>query len=57
MPLMCGEYQGNRKQKEPWQRGRRGSLCGPVDEALAAQLLADSVLVDEKRFATHDGRA
>ena len=57
MLKMCAEYEKNRKHKEPWQRGRRGSLCGPVDADLAAQLLAESILVRNKRFATHDGRA
>lgn len=58
MQPMTAEYTlDNPKHKEPWQRGRRGSLCGPVHAELARQLFESSVLVNEKRYATHDGRA
>jgi hypothetical protein len=51
-------YKGNPKHKEPWQPGRRGSLCPPdVDQALAQGLLDQSELDGAKRYATHDGRA
>ncbi len=50
-------YAPNPKHKEPWQRGRRGSMC-PTDisEEQAQQLLTGSELVGEKRYAVHDGR-
>lgn len=50
-------YEGNPKHKEPWQRGRRGSLCPPEVKELARSLLEWSELVGEKRYATYDGRA
>lgn len=46
-------YQGNPKHKEPWQRGRRGSLC--PKHANSADLLAGSVLDprrSDRRYAT-----
>ena len=52
------EYQGNPKHKEPWQRGRRGSLCPPeVTGEVAKALLEKSVEVGRARFAAHEGRA
>ena len=51
-------YESNCKHKEPWQRGRRGTLCPrDVDRTIAEQLLADSELEGGKRYAAHDGRA
>ena len=50
-------YVPNPKHKEPWQRGRRGSICPrEISQEQAQQLLDDSMLVDEKRFAVHEGR-
>jgi hypothetical protein len=49
----------NPKHKEPWQRGRRGSLC-PRDLALkdALRLLREeSILHAESRYAVFSGRA
>lgn len=49
-------YQGNPKHKEPWQRGRRGSLC--PKHANAETLLRTSLPDPKKptrRYAT-DGR-
>lgn len=55
-PVM--HYEPNAKPKEPWQRGRRGSLCPTdVDLERAHQLLESSELVDGSRYAVHDGRA
>ncbi len=52
------KYEGNPKHKEPWQRGRRGSLCPKeVHLPLAQKLLDSSRLEGEKRFAAHDGKA
>ena len=51
-------YESSPKDKEPWQRGRRGVLCPKeIDTELAQQLLADSELADDVRYAVHDGRA
>ncbi len=52
------EYEPNPKHKEPWQRGRRGSLC-PADVDGDA-LLAGSVehpSNPNRRFATDGCRA
>ena len=51
------EYESNQKHSEPWQRGRRGSLCPKEVRGIAAQLLAGSELVDAKRYAVFAGRA
>ena len=51
-------YERNDKHKQPWQRGRRGSLCpADMDLATAQNLLQDSEAVDGKRYAVHEGRA
>ena len=53
-------YEPNPKHKEPWQPGRKGSLCPPVAELSlqdAARMLKVSVKWGEKRYAHHDGRA
>ena len=49
-------YEPNPKHREPWQRGRRGSLCTEVGVEQAQQLLNESVLVGEKRYAVYQGR-
>ncbi len=51
------KYESNAKHSEPWQRGRRGSLCPKEVKPLAADLLAQSVLHGSKRYATHGGKA
>lgn len=51
------EYEGNAKHKEPWQRGRRGSLCPKEAPSLGQTLLVQSEAVDEKRYACHQGKA
>ena len=50
-------YQPNRKHKEPWQPGRRGSLC-PRDIGLgrARQMLQDSIADGRQRYAVDGGR-
>jgi hypothetical protein len=51
-------YVPNPKHKEPWQRGRRGSVCPEtISEEEAQQLLAGSELIGQKRYAVHEGRA
>jgi hypothetical protein len=51
-------YEGSLKHKEPWQRGRRGALCPPeIDAAGAQQMLTESELSDQTRYAVREGRA
>ena len=50
-------YVANPKHKEPWQSGRRGSLCPrEIDRELAQRLLNESEPIGEKRYAVHQGR-
>ena len=49
-------YEGSPKHKEPWQRGRRGSLCPKMDYETAQTLLSESELMENKRYAIHEGR-
>ena len=51
------EYKSNPKHSEPWQRGRRGSLCPKEVRPLAQKLLDASVQVGAQRYAIHEGRA
>ena len=50
-------YESNSKHSEPWQRGRRGSLCPREVRGIAQALLADSEPVEARRYAVHDGKA
>ena len=51
-------YKGNPKHKEPWQRGRKGSLCPKeIAPSLAQHLLDTSQLHDGQRYAVHEGKA
>jgi hypothetical protein len=51
-------YDSNRKHKEPWQPGRKGSLCpNDMTPQVAQKLLEASDVHEERRFAVHDGRA
>jgi filamentous hemagglutinin len=51
-------YAPNPKHKEPWQPGRKGSLC-PKDITLkrAKELLDASFLHKQQRYAVDSGRA
>ncbi len=50
-------YESNPKHKEPWQPGKKGSLC-PKEAVLAvAKLLDESVEFDGARWAVKNGRA
>jgi len=52
------QYEPNPKHKEPWQHGRKGSLCPPDLDALARDaLLEGSVQHGSKRYATDGERA
>lgn len=50
-------YEGNPKHREPWQPGRRGSLC-PAEVSLetAQIMLLKSHLHGKQRYAVHGGR-
>lgn len=51
-------YQPNPKHDEPWQSTRRGSLCPKeLSVEVAQQILDQSELVGNQRFAVYDGRA
>lgn len=50
-------YESNPKHSEPWQVGKKGSLCDAEIRPLALELLQGSVLWEDKRYAVHEGRA
>lgn len=50
-------YESNPKHREPWQAGKRGSLCPPAVRPIAESLLQGSTLWEGKRYAVHDGKA
>ena len=50
-------YESNPKHKDPWQCGRRGSLCPTLDKELVQNLLEQSEEDGGKRFACHEGQA
>ena len=51
-------YEGNPKHKQPWQRGRRGSLCPrDMSQTTAQALLLASEPAGDRRYAVHEGRA
>jgi hypothetical protein len=51
------DYESYPKHSEPWQTGRKGSLCPKDLKSIAAALLEVSELVGRQRFACHDGKA
>ena len=52
------QYDTNPKHSEPWQRGRRGTLCPKeIDLDVAQDLLAESVAEGKKRYAVREGKA
>ncbi len=50
-------YESNPKHSEPWQIGKKGSPCKAEIRPLAADLLRESVIWKEKRYAVREGRA
>jgi hypothetical protein len=50
-------YGGNPKHQEPWQRGRKGSMCKTETIAQAQALLEKSLIDGKQRFATDGERA
>ena len=54
------KYEPNPKHKEPWQPGRKGTLCPPKEELsllTAARLLRESEPVEGKRYNCFKGQA
>jgi hypothetical protein len=51
-------YESNPKHRDPWQAGRKGSLCpSDLTVELAQQLLNKSEIDGKCRWMTFDGRA
>lgn len=50
------EYESIPKHKEPWQPGKRGSLCKEVSPVEAQKMLVRSLSWTNKRYAVRDGR-
>ncbi len=48
------EYESNPKHSEPWQPGKRGTLCPEDVRSLAQDLLEQSELVGKKQYAVHE---
>src|ERR1700736_2407885 len=51
------KYESNPKHRDPWQPGKKGSLCEPEVRSFAEQLLKESVLYGDKRYAVYKGKA
>ena len=49
-------YEPSPKHKDPWQRGRRGSLCPKLEPEMAQSLLEESEPEGKKRFVCREGR-
>jgi hypothetical protein len=55
---MVMTYEGNPKHREPWQPGRKGSLCPrDITTKQAQELLLGSVQDGNKRYGTLAGKA
>jgi hypothetical protein len=50
-------YEPNPKHKEPWQSGRKGTLCPHERELVPFDMLVDSILDGDKRYAVCNGVA
>ena len=50
-------YESNPKHRDPWQIGKKGSLCDTAVRSKTRELLESSVLYDGKRYAIHEGKA
>jgi len=52
------QYESNAKHTEPWQQGRKGSMCPKsITSDRAQELLNESVQEGGKRYATDGERA
>lgn len=50
-------YESNPKHSDPWQPGRKGSICDEEVKPHADELLEGSVADGNKRYAVFKGRA
>lgn len=50
-------YESNPKHRDPWQAGKRGSICEPEVRPIAVELLRHSILWEGQRYAIHEGKA
>lgn len=50
-------YESNPKHVDPWQTGRKGSICEHEVRPQAQRLLISSELVGAKRYAAFSGKA
>lgn len=50
-------YEPNPKHKEPWQRGRKGTLCPHTTLLNPSAMLKKSILAHKKRYAIFEGTA
>jgi hypothetical protein len=50
-------YESSPKHKEPWQRGRKGTLCPHGQGLCPAKMLQDSIREGDTRYAVHNGVA
>ena len=55
--MVAPTYEGNPKHKDPWQPGRKGTLCPKELIDAAQQLLERSVVDGKTRFSTDGERA
>ncbi|MDZ4851483.1 MAG: hypothetical protein SGI77_19510 [Pirellulaceae bacterium] len=50
-------YESNPKHSDPWQPGRKGSICDQEVRPHVTELLIASEVDGDKRYAVFDGRA
>lgn len=50
-------YERNEKHKEPWHHGKSGTLCPRWSWDIAQEILDESELLGQTRFAVRDGMA
>jgi hypothetical protein len=50
-------YEPNPKHKEPWQSGRKGTLCPREYDLVPLEMLMNSILDGDKRYAVFNGLA
>lgn len=50
-------YESNPKHSEPWQAGRKGSICDQEVRPRAAELLNSSEIDGDKRYSVFNGKA
>ncbi len=51
-------YRSTEKHSQPWQPGRKGSLCpSEIDVLKVGELLDQSIEFDNRRFAAYQGKS